>query len=753
MLYLAVAVSCTSLCITLAAMGIIRAIGGGTVQGALGRSVKLMEWVVCAVQVQVVVSQSATAGLPPALQSLYSALRVFTFEGLGPPPACLAGGPFQSALSFFTVVTLAGGLLLLTWGVEWAQSVSVVARPLLSSGLRDDADHHSHHSHHSYFTAAGKGVADAAGQASDTRGGSSDGALFRLQSVVVSPLLRWCTLRNLQVLLLLTCVLLYPATANATIGVLQCSSQLVSVEAYRSMEGDGTTLTRLGIPVDVPSPLAALLQQLAETAPNSTTSASGFDGGGASGSTLISVAVLASNPMVVCYEGRHPLFVSWGWALVVLYLVGLPLGSVCWVTHALRSFLRRSLGRREWRDLCVAVAEQQHDWVAEGGSLLLSRAARTVAVWLCFVGKRGGSSHSLQSSARSPSLSSPRVLVGGRASAAAGAAAAPSRIGARDIGTAYTPGVRASGSRSGHFGVAALMHGRSNTTNGIPTGSSSTTHEDTTPPSPFLHLNPLSRHNRDAMSMRAVLSPASHTPRAGFSELPVATTSVFSPARVSTGGTIIYPSTPTPTPGEAVVVLDVDVQASTPPTGSGCGGLHADSSRKSGSRQSHAAVSTLLSYKPRPLLTARGVSVSAGGATEPHSSSRTAEIFSPANSHANAAPLHVVTPFSASLSTDSSSSSTSSTVDAVIDGVCAQHANRDWDVLSRRLLYAEFRPSAYWMFDVDILLLLLLCLAARVVVDGVGRLILVECGLLVAAGYYAVQRPYTRENSWMWWCK
>ena len=96
-----------------------------------------MEWLFCAVQVQVAVSQSATQGLPPELLTLYKALRVFSFEGLGPPPACLPNGVFQSQLAFFTIVTIAGcALLLLSWAQHTAHVYSACSHGTTASAVR-----------------------------------------------------------------------------------------------------------------------------------------------------------------------------------------------------------------------------------------------------------------------------------------------------------------------------------------------------------------------------------------------------------------------------------------------------------------------------------------------------------------------------------------------------------------------------------------------------------------------------------------
>jgi hypothetical protein len=207
--------------------------------------------------------------------------------------------------------------------------------------------------------------------------------------------------------LFMALTLLYPATTAPVLGNLTCMPQRVTVAVYRTMESDGSSLVPYGIPY---APRTVPL-----------TSLSAYLRGDPDAATVVTVRVLARDPYVVCREGRHAGVYAFSLFMLLVYVIGYPLGSLLWVWRRVWQLAGSEPGRRAADGsgsgdsskgangaskgtggdapsptalpmpplAAAAEADRHRQWayVMDAGNWLL-RAYRAVAVLLCCAGTR-----------------------------------------------------------------------------------------------------------------------------------------------------------------------------------------------------------------------------------------------------------------------------------------------------------------------------------------------------------------------------
>ena len=263
------------------------------------RVASLMSWLFIVLQVQSQVANAAGPGLPPFLRQLYTRINLFSFSGLGTPPACL--GPNGPLISLSAELAVASALycsllgLLLVDACDaaglcgwWRRRRRVVAVHPLGGGsggsgnvlnVRGGASITTSRNSSSFEgnngnVDCGRGSADINLASSSTgrgdpggttypspqniRGGDGDGGGKTGRSgsstSILTALRRQPRAVMIGVLITLLC-LLYVTFTTAAVTLLSCTHSVVTVSQYRSMLQDGTALRALGVPLSPPPPL------------------------------------------------------------------------------------------------------------------------------------------------------------------------------------------------------------------------------------------------------------------------------------------------------------------------------------------------------------------------------------------------------------------------------------------------------------------------------------------------------------------
>ena len=171
-------------------------------------------------------------------------------------------------------------------------------------------------------------------------------AALPLQQRIGAKLDLWKPSLRKALFILLT--LLYPTVTAHLLSTLHCVDTDVTAAVYRTMDCDGSALTSRGIPVTPPA-----LQLTA------TTSIRDYLRGDTTASRIITVPVLASDPYVVCREGRHTGIYAYSLLMLIFYVIGYPVASLWYIT------------RRIWR-----VTGEQGSWNGVSAAGALSSAKR-----------------------------------------------------------------------------------------------------------------------------------------------------------------------------------------------------------------------------------------------------------------------------------------------------------------------------------------------------------------------------------------
>ena len=258
---------------------------GGSVAGGAAAALQLMVWTFTVIQTVVQVGKAASPGLPGFLRQAYAGLDVFSFGGLSPNTACLAGAyPF---LNEAAQMSLALGCLLLVVALQPSYRKLLSLRRL--EELQRDA---------------------------------SRGALARAGDRV-KPLLRRALFTALT--------LMYPIVVLSAMDMLSCVSSVVTVRVYLSMDQDGSSLARIGraLPVSATTGAPLSVEELVLRADDAT-----VGGSNAVGKLLnapLPVSLLSKNGLFVCREGAHASVWALAWVTLLLYGVGYPLVTFVWV--------------------------------------------------------------------------------------------------------------------------------------------------------------------------------------------------------------------------------------------------------------------------------------------------------------------------------------------------------------------------------------------------------------------------------------
>lgn len=387
---------------------------GGTIAGSAKRVARFTTQLFVALQV-VVSMRGAQPGLPPALQEMYNALGALQFQGVSVPPACFnlaSGGPYMAQVAQFAVVmlllvmaTVLNGPLLLEW---WRE------RDVVRGSLWDDmcgswcwCSSRCPCCRQRPQTAAAKvapappppapAPPPAADDGGDDRPSLSSPAAARYKARGPASTIRgrgpahrrgWWSRTGLRLSRRITFTLLsllWATVLNTVISTLRCVDVRMDVATYIRMDADGTSLRRAGITATI-----AELQ-----------ACDGFPFAPACRDKLphlaeeIRVPVVASNPVLVCYESGHTTAAALAWLLVVFYLTGFPIatcllyhGRVRWhlaYTGQRSKFQRAAAAEAALRasfihDTAMGVAAPQPA-TCRGRCAVSGRAAVAIACW------------------------------------------------------------------------------------------------------------------------------------------------------------------------------------------------------------------------------------------------------------------------------------------------------------------------------------------------------------------------------------
>ena len=271
--------------------GVVGAVGtvltvraGGALRPALVRSVKFILTAFSALQLAATMTRAAPAGgVAPFVDAVFAGLRGLQFEGLTPTPfACIGLPPLAipvGILASALVLTAAWAAAALAW------SLRVAAGPKGKVGGGD----------------ASGAAAHSCGDALSRRltGGGTAAASLALTAVG----------------------LLYAIIANAAFGVLVCRAATVTLPQYLLLAQDGSAASAaLGVPV------AALY-----SVRNASLLAAPF-----------AVPLAAADTNVVCGEGSQPAAARLAWAVVVLVLAAMPLGTITFLRAAAQPAVLRA---------------------------------------------------------------------------------------------------------------------------------------------------------------------------------------------------------------------------------------------------------------------------------------------------------------------------------------------------------------------------------------------------------------------------
>jgi hypothetical protein len=267
---------------------------GGSVAGGSARALDLLVWVVALLQLLAQVGRSAEPGLPPLIASTFQFLAAFQFESVAIPAACWSGYAFTPQVTLMAAalaLSAALGIVILTR-----------SRCVAVSGAGDGGDRRK----------------------LETRG-----------LLACSPARR-LRLSNLTVTLLFGLAsVLYAPTANVVLGLLACTSIVLSPVAYASLDKDVAGDAAAGL--------------------NSGT---------------ITVSLLTSNPTFVCYQGSHLPAAILAWITLAVVTAGYPAWTLWWSRARVLSLVQSALAR----ELSVSSAKSVDSRVSSARSKSAAQA-------------------------------------------------------------------------------------------------------------------------------------------------------------------------------------------------------------------------------------------------------------------------------------------------------------------------------------------------------------------------------------------
>ena len=373
----------------------IRVMEGGTVKNVVKRGVQLLVILVTGMQVQVVVSERASSGLPSFLTGLYRYLQIFTFANLGVHPACTGKyGVFRVQLSLFFAATalLALQLVLL---VNWRRvlgckccglrkreldvlyaSAAVDAQDVSDSSEGTlDTDSPKSGARHWFPCVRGPSSISQSQRRLEVQRESK-----RKQRKLVLATQPWHVRLGVTVaerkpalrrLLFVVSTLMFPAVVSNILQSLHCVSKDVSVRDYRNLGQDGSTLRTLGI---------------AERPTLQLNGATGQVSSNADSERIIRVRVLAHDPYFVCAEGEHRLVSAWAFFLLAVYVIAQPLATFFVSRAALARLVADAFPDKHHQAL-EADRQRQRAYLDDAGEGL-GFVARKLYAALCCGGRR-----------------------------------------------------------------------------------------------------------------------------------------------------------------------------------------------------------------------------------------------------------------------------------------------------------------------------------------------------------------------------
>ena len=412
---------------------------GGTIKRALGRVVQLGVWLISTVQVQVLVAQSSTSGLPPYIMRMYEGLRVFAFDiGAGHPLCVGRVAVFRSHLSFYgaaAVLLLCAMLVFVSWRrllgctvcglrrremrelFERDESSSALGGTAAAAAAGTDPDEPTTAaaaasgssggseadvprkpslgewvasslwlSRVSAALSARKGK-DAAGSESEAEAESAQRQREAIQAAARRQQRRAAVMAKLPLSMRLG---VHVSEAKPTLRKLVLMMLTLLYPAMLESLFSGlrceTRLLRVATVRSMMGDGTTLTRNNAELTPGAR-AASDFDGAlvDPDDERLIPVETLASDEFVICKEGLHSTVFYCGWAIIVLFVVGYPIVTLVGVKLRVAQLMRES--EPEYPRALAADRERQAAFRREAPSML-SYAARVAMTRVCCVGKR-----------------------------------------------------------------------------------------------------------------------------------------------------------------------------------------------------------------------------------------------------------------------------------------------------------------------------------------------------------------------------
>jgi hypothetical protein len=270
---------------------------GGSIAGGSARALDLLVWVVALLQLLAQVGRSAETGLPPLIASTFRFLAAFQFESVALPAACWSGYAFTPQVTLMSAAIALSAAL----GV-----VILTRRRCVASDSAADG------------------------------GGRPELESKRLSAC--NPARR-LLLSNVSFALLFGLAsVLYAPTANVVLGLLACTSTVLSPLAYASLDKD-----------------------IAGNAAHDLNSGT------------ITVSVLTSNPTFVCYQGSHLPAAVLAWVALALVTAGYPAWTLWWSRARVLSLVQSALAR----ELSVSSVKSVDDRASSARSKTAAQA-----VWL-----------------------------------------------------------------------------------------------------------------------------------------------------------------------------------------------------------------------------------------------------------------------------------------------------------------------------------------------------------------------------------
>jgi hypothetical protein len=292
---------------------------------------RVVMFVTASIFILQIISQATRAlrsSAPPMLRSMFKALEVLQFSSIAPPPECLQKAhPFQEYLINY------GHCLLLIL-------INLLANIDCSTIRRGRCKRGNPHSANASSSSAQTRDKDKPDFASSCRLGRLCGR--------IRPHLRRMTFILLS--------LLFALTVNNTLAMLYCRTEYVTVARYAELDQSGIALRKTGF-----SAKNFLSIRSCELDPRGL----GCEEILSWSQMHMRIRILDMNPSFVCYEGTHLQVVWLVYIVLLVYVLGYPVGSYIYLRRRIHAVMLRESDAGEWTAALVADRARQNRYVHE----------------------------------------------------------------------------------------------------------------------------------------------------------------------------------------------------------------------------------------------------------------------------------------------------------------------------------------------------------------------------------------------------